>query len=541
MSKILRLYNTFTRSINNVELGNKLISAQNDGKLVLASLYICGPTVYSDSHVGHALTYVRADLFRRFMKSLFNVRLVTVMNITDIDDKILARSLEEREAEENIEKEKSRISTELQMDAVPNTTTNPAHHIFNRISERYYRSFLEDMQFIRVIPADLNVKVTKQTHLIINYINKLEQNGHAYVADNGDIYFRVGSLKSYEGRLDERKRGSFDPAKKDPRDFVLWKAAKPNEPVWIYHSSVTGKSIPGRPGWHVQCSAISSAIFGNKLDFHYGGRDLIFPHHYNEEACCCAYHSLDTTKTIHAWSKNWLHSGHLIFRGEKMSKSLGNVIAIKNFIDNSSVNALRLLCVTTHYRSNVEFSDNLLNDIKSLDHKLSAFSSYLRNELDLMRNGSLTPLQDYEESSTNCNDVQVAIRQTHDDIIEGACDDFDLAKGFMSILELSKLIYGKGSGCVKPNDLVAAWHLLKDWCNVCGLEYGFIGSSHNELLVEIVQNYRQKIRLLALNEIKNKQSDESSKDLLLKSLLLECDKVRAQIDELGFVIRDGKI
>lgn len=558
MSKILRLYNTFVRNINEVQLNGKLLKAGND-EVKHGSLYICGPTVYSDSHMGHAITYVRADLFRRLMKSVFNVRLTTVMNITDVDDKILAKAQEELGKAESNDANSLRSSNDAIAGEKSDTDkanrsranyTEPGRHMFNKISEKYHRSFLKDMELIRVRPADLTIKVTKQIPLIIDYIKKLEQRNHAYIAENGDIYFSVASVAGYEGRVDDRKSAeSFDPSKRDKRDFVLWKAAKPNEPVWMYKSDVTGKSVPGRPGWHVQCSAISNLIFGDKLDFHYGGKDLIFPHHYNEEACCCAYHNLDTSKTMHVWSRNWLHSGHLILREEKMSKSVGNVIGINNFINSSSVNALRLLCITSHYRSNVDFSQDLLDNLKSLDHKLKAFTSYLNEEILRHQNETFLPISCEELSPEdkmaevcdyNDSDVSLSISRTHEDIIEGTCDDLDLDKGLQSILNLARLIYSKGSGRVKAQDLVAAMDLLKDWCETCGLEYDLLEAPQDELLVELMQSYRQNVRSLVVNELRNKQPNESSRQILLKSLLTECDNVRARLDELGLVIRDKK-
>lgn len=533
MAKVLRIYNSYSRCINEARLASgQLIETSKctNALPTQGSLYICGPTVYSESHLGHALTYVRADLFRNVLRSLFGIRLTTVMNITDIDDKILAKAREELPEEMTSEQ----------------TGREPADHPFNRISEKYYKSFLNDMNYVHVTPPDITVMVSKQVNLITNYIRRLEKTGHAYLAPNGDVYFNVSTINNYQGRIDERlakdNRAQADTnSKRDIRDFALWKAAKPGEPIWFYKSDVTGKTVPGRPGWHVQCSAICSAIFGNQLDFHYGGKDLIFPHHYNEQACCCAYHALDTSESFHVWSQNWLHSGHLVLRDEKMSKSLGNVIGLKTFINETSVNALRLLCVASHYRADVAFNGELLSNMKSLDHKLSAFISFIKDELTKLTE---TQLEDAKED--NGLELEAAAHQVSDDILTGVCDDLDLAKGLHSILNLSKMVYNVGSANLNAKDLVMIWHLLVDWSQMCGLDYGTTSRAYNDqVLINLVRDFRQDTRELVIERMRRKKLQDSvSKDddaeAFLKKLLANCDNVRAQMDDLGFVIRDKR-
>lgn len=523
MSMFLKLHNTFARNSNTVQLAGKLISPTNhhNGSQTLhGSFYICGPTVYSDCHVGHAITYIRADMFRRFMRSLFNVRLLTVMNITDIDDKILDKAREE-----------TRTSGADQI------SSEPSSHPFNSVSQKYYKSFLADLESVRIIPADLYVRVSKHIHLITNFITKLERNGHAYVASNGDVYFDTKSMKNYEGFLGDTRGDGVDKStlKRDPRDFVLWKAAKPGEPVWSYKSCKNDKCIPGRPGWHVQCSAISSSLFGNKLDFHWGGKDLIRPHHYNEEACCCAYHNLDTTSSLHVWSANWLHSGHLVFKNSKMSKSRGNVVAIKDIISRSSVNALRLLCVATHYRADIVYNEDMIEKVKALDHKINAFIGFLRHQLNSVQD-NLPQLDD----EINCeNDIEGAILATNQDIVDGICDDFNLNRGLQSLLDLSKLVYSRGARSIRPQNLIKIWSLLHDWCETCGLEYGHLSktSMNEETLLRLLTEFRQTVRTWALSEMKLPQDRVPDKGSL-NSLLKECDSVRAKINEVGFVLRD---
>ena len=457
---------------------------------------------------------------------MFGIRLITVMNITDIDDKILDRA--------KVEIQNGTETTEH--------STEPNKHPFNRISERYYKSFLDDMNHVRVAPPDITIMVSKQIKLITDYIKHLEKTGHAYLeSSSGDVYFDVSSLPNYKGRVDERNVGQSQTSKRDIRDFALWKAAKPDEPVWYYKSEKTNTLVPGRPGWHVQCSAICSAIFGKQLDFHFGGKDLIFPHHYNEQACCCAFHQLDTSKDYHVWSENWLHSGHLVLKDEKMSKSLGNVVGIRKFINETSVNALRLLCVASHYRADVAFDEELLDRMRSLDHKLSAFISYMFDQLTKSSQSSLDSIQEGQHL-----DLEAEARKVRDDILTGLCDDFDLAKGLNSILELSKIVYNAGSTSLKPKDTVLIWHLLVDWSSMCGLDYGTTRGdlANDQVLINLVKDFRQETRDLVIERIKRKNSlgkcDQEEDDCFLESLLANCDRVRARMDELGFVIRDKK-
>lgn len=518
MKNILKLYNTFTRSLDNVQIKGQFLtvsSRNNDGLFPsrTGSLYICGPTVYSDCHIGHALTYVRADLFRKFMKSLFNTKLITVMNITDIDDKILAK-------------------TRHELGDTGNYSSEPEKHSFNHISDKYFKSFTEDLEKVRVDPPDLFVRVSRNINLIMDFIRTLERNGFAYVSSNKDVLFRVEKSKNYIGRVDKRKNEDLTrkikdlTEKNDLRDFVLWKLSKPDEPIWTYDSTLSNISIPGRPGWHVQCSAIASAIFGKSLDFHYGGKDLIFPHHYNEQACCSAFHNLDT------WANNWLHSGHLIFKNDKMSKSLGNVIPIKDFSDRVSVNSLRILCIKNHYRTDLVFDQDMLDIAKAIDHRLNAFNSYLDENIKLQ----CDDLQNCV--AQNDSDMDHVIERLEQEIIEGVCDDLDLGRGLSAIVEASKFAYTRGAINISPLSMLSLSFILKDWFNTCGLVYAskFEASSEG-LLYELVRDFRNDVRSWTISEIKKSNRHESN----LNELLRQCDDVRIKLENLGYVQRDNKI
>lgn len=522
MSKILSLYNTFTRTFKHVELSGNLVCATSQFKPIHGSMYICGPTVYADSHIGHALTYIRADLFKRVLKRYFNVNLATVMNITDIDDKII-----------NEVNKRSKPGESLSSD--------PSNHPFRQVSEQYLKSFQDDMKKIRVQPPDLTLKISDHIDVIMAFIRQLEEAGCAYSTPEGDVFFDVTSIPNYIGRVDPRSSKLDIGYKRDQRDFALWKAAKPGEPIWIYKGD-NGREVPGRPGWHVQCSALATSVFGNQLDFHFGGKDLIFPHHYNEEACCCAFHKLDTSHSLHVWAKYWLHSSHILYGDSKMSKSIGNVMSIKNFIDRASVNALRFLCIIHHYRTDLVFSNSVLESVKALDHRLSAFISSLDAQMKLAEQRGNLPSDAKSDLrlSKQPSDIDNAIEETYEEILDGICDDFDLHRGLNSIQDLIGRAHSIGLDNLSVKDLVSLWSLLKDWCGACGLEYGPTDAAHDRSLVELLRDFRQQVREWALGELRETHKSTAISRNKIQKLLEQCDNVRKSADELGFVLNDTK-
>ncbi|OTF79905.1 cysteinyl-tRNA synthetase 2, mitochondrial-like protein, partial [Euroglyphus maynei] len=346
----LQLRSTFNkqnRTIPNVAYVNRF-----DRHNIDLNLYCCGPTVYDHSHLGHAIAYIRCDLIIRMLRTFCNVNVYFAMNITDIDDKII------------------RKSNETGID-------------YRQLSNEYYHSFVNDMNSLRVTTPDFIGKVSDNIDTIGDYIQRIYDKGFAYVSpETGDINFDYEKFIEKYSIENAPNYGSSQITiksigKRSPKDFTLWKSSKPNEPKWSLklpdQQQQQQQPIIGRPGWHVECSAISNAIFGEKIDLHFGGSDLVFPHHHCESCCSHAYLYQPTTTTnnnssidhqhreLYSNVNVWLHSGHLILRSEKMSKSLGNVILIKDFLQKYSPNILRLLCIRTHYRA--EFSEILLSNI----------------------------------------------------------------------------------------------------------------------------------------------------------------------------------
>lgn len=286
-------------------------------------MYVCGPTVYDQIHVGNGRTFLAFDVIRRYL-TYKGFQVTFARNLTDVDDKIINRANEQGRTPEEVAAE-------------------------------FSGAFIEQMHRLNVLDPDIRPRATREIPAMIEMIQGLIEQGHAYAPGNGDVYFSVRSDPSYgcvSGRnVDELKVGARIEAndeKRDPLDFALWKAAKPGEPMW---DSPWGK---GRPGWHTECSAMVHRYLGTPIDIHGGGQDLQFPHHENEyaQACCCWHEPLANV---------WMHTGMLLIDGEKMSKSLGNFFTLKEVLDKYPADAVRLLMLQTHYRSPLDFSFDRLD------------------------------------------------------------------------------------------------------------------------------------------------------------------------------------
>ena len=309
---MIRIYNTLTQQ-------KEIFQPLQPGKV---RMYVCGMTVYDYCHLGHARVLVAFDVITRYLRHRgYDVHYVR--NITDIDDKILRRAEENGEA-------------------------------FTRLTERMIQAMHEDEARLGVLPPTEEPRATAHIDDIIAMIRTLIQKGHAYVADNGDVYFSVASFPEY-GKLSKKKledlvagaRVDVQEAKRSPADFALWKAAKPGEVSW---PSPWGE---GRPGWHIECSAMSTKCLGETFDIHGGGPDLLFPHHENEIAQSeCA--------TGHAFVHTWMHAGAIRVNKEKMSKSLGNFFTIREILDKYPAEVVRYFLVSSHYRSQVDYSEDNL-------------------------------------------------------------------------------------------------------------------------------------------------------------------------------------
>jgi len=381
---MIKLYNTLTGK-------KEEFIPLNPGKM---SMYACGVTVYDYSHLGHARGAVAFDLIQRyFRRKGFDVKYVR--NFTDVDDKIINRAKEEG------------ISAA-------------------EVARKYIDAYQEDMKRLGVARADVEPKATEHIPEMIAVVRGLVQKGHAYVID-GDVYFSVAGFKDY-GKLSKRNledlkagaRVEVDERKRDPLDFALWKASKPGEPAW---DSPWG---PGRPGWHIECSAMGFKHLGETFDIHAGGKDLVFPHHENEIAQSEAFSGKP-------FVRYWLHNGFVNINQEKMSKSLGNFFTIRDILNQYDPEAVRLFLLSTHYRSPIDFSDANLKDARA---GLDRFYT--------MKEGILKFLEGKKASTVKAEDViEVVDRPLQEKILnlpkafeEAMDDDFNTAFAIGLIYDL---------------------------------------------------------------------------------------------------------
>jgi cysteinyl-tRNA synthetase len=293
------------------------LTTREPGKV---SMYVCGPTVYDVPHVGHGRTALVFDMMRRYLEST-GLTVTYVSNVTDVDDRIIARAAERR-------------------------TTEPD------LAREFEDAYFVQLARLGIAPADHTPHATAYIQGMQDLIRVLVDRGHAYVVDGQGVYFEVDRFPGY-GALPHRTleelresagaRVDVDEAKRSPIDFALWKAAKPGEPAW---DSPWG---PGRPGWHIECSAMSLDLLGDGFDLHGGGDDLAFPHHENERA--------QAEAAGHPFARHWVHSGMVLVGGEKMSKSLGNFTTLADALDRYGPRAFRLAALQSHYRRAVDFGD----------------------------------------------------------------------------------------------------------------------------------------------------------------------------------------
>ena len=289
-------------------------------------MYVCGVTPYADAHLGHAMSYIIFDVIRRYLRYRGH-RVKYVQNVTDIDDKIIDRA---------------------------NKLGIPQREL----AEKFTRSYFEDMKALNIEEPDVTPYATDEIPKIIEIVQGLIDRGYGYESESS-VYFRVRNVPDY-GKLSRRNLDSMRAGirvesgeeKEDPMDFVLWKASKPGEPSW---DSPWG---PGRPGWHIECSAMSLKYLGNTLDIHGGGQDLVFPHHENEIA------QSESFTGVKPFVRHWLHNGMVQMGEEKMSKSLGNLITIKQALKNYSADAIRIFVLSSHYRSPLTYSQEILEASK---------------------------------------------------------------------------------------------------------------------------------------------------------------------------------
>ena len=359
----------------------------------LVRMYVCGPTVYDSMHIGHARTYVAFDAIKRYLQ-LRGYNVVHVQNITDIDDKIINRAREEGRD-------------------------------WREIVETYSRDYFGMLNSLG-IRVHIHPRVTEHIKEIIEFIQGLIEKGHAYVAPSGSVYFDVTTYPHYgelSGRVHpEQWRQEEDVLreKRHPFDFALWKAWKPGEPYW---ESPWGR---GRPGWHIECSVMSSRYLGDQFDIHGGGQDLIFPHHENERAQSEAFFGK------RPWVRYWLHTGYLTISGEKMSKSLGNIIPANEAIRKWGPRVLRLWLLSAHYRTQLDFSEEAIEQARSMLSRIEAAADTVSRLLV-----EAVPEPRLEGRSLELAQKVLGLEYRFH---EAMSSDFNTAKALAAVMELVRLV-----------------------------------------------------------------------------------------------------
>lgn len=455
----LRIYNTLTRQTEEFQ-------TVEPGKV---RMYVCGPTVYANAHIGHAMAAIVFDMVRRYLIYRgYQVRYVT--NFTDVDDKIIRRANERGE------------------DPIA-------------LANHYADEYLRHLNDLNIMPADVYPKVSETMPEIIQMVQSLGEEGYAYQLE-GDVYFRVTKDEDY-GKLSRRSleealsgtRVEEDQRKEHPGDFALWKGAKPGEPAW---ESPWG---PGRPGWHIECSAMSLRHLGEQIDIHGGGNDLIFPHHENEIA-------QTESMTGKSFARYWMHNGMLQLAGEKMSKSLGNLITIDDFLNKHSSDALRILIYSGHYRKPVVYNDETLTTAKRVLTRLLT---------------GLRPSKGPKTTGEEVDTLREATENARANFITAMDDDFNTSTGMAAIFELVRAINSARDAGVGGPFFSAAQQTLRELTGVLGLtltEESNEGSGRGDVkpFVDLLVNIRTELR--------------TAKQWAL------ADKVRNGLKEQGVVIED---
>ncbi|MBW8009613.1 MAG: cysteine--tRNA ligase [Chloroflexi bacterium] len=456
----LRVYNTLSRKKETFE-------TLEEGKV---SMYVCGPTVYDSAHVGHAMSSLVFDIIRRYLEfSGYEVR--HVMNYTDVDDKIIERA--NHEGVDPIE-----------------------------LAERYINQYDQHVKELNILPATVYPRATEEISRIVKMVQELGEAEYAYAVD-GDVYFRVERDEDY-GKLSGQKtedmqagaRLEVDDRKESHMDFALWKSAKPGEPSW---ESPWGK---GRPGWHIECSVMSMHHLGEQIDIHGGGNDLVFPHHENEIA-------QTESLTGKPFARYWMHNGMLRFAGEKMSKSIGNLITISDFLAENEADMLRLMVLSSNYRHPLTFSEDVIAQSKQALERMRAA---LRPAFSDAKGASAEKLQALKDQKQN----------THNAFKEAMEDDFNTASALGSIFDLVRIINQARDAKAIDEELKPAQTEVRDLTSVLGLrlEHREVQSSEVNGFVELLVEIRERLR-------EDKQWELT-------------DLVRDKLAELGIVLEDTK-
>jgi len=464
---MIKLYNTMTRK--------KEIFKPIEGNKI--KMFVCGPTVYDHSHIGHARTYISFDVIVRYLKySGFTV--FYLQNITDLDDKILKRAEE--------------------------LGSSPLE-----LARRYEEKYLQDMKVLGVENVNFYARATEHIPEIINQIKILVENGFAYETDKG-VYFDESMFKDF-GKLSNRvlkelnvHRIGLDTSKRNPGDFALWKKRKTeSEELEMVWDSPWGT---GRPGWHIEDTAITDTYFGPQYDIHGGGLDLIFPHHEAEIA------QMEAASNKKPMVKYWMHTGFLNVMGEKMSKSLGNFITINELLQEYSPDVFRFFVLSTHYRSPIDFSQEILHQSQQGLQRIYKLIGTINELLD----------ENTAISMENDQEYIYKLSEVRKEFFEAMDNDFNTPSAFSTIFDIIREVNRDiNDSNISKNALTKLKALIIEFGNVLGFDFSLKNENEQELqddLIELLKDVRSKLR-------EKKEWDLS-------------DEIRSKLKELDIVIED---
>jgi cysteinyl-tRNA synthetase len=457
---MLKVYNTLTRKTEE-------FIPLKPGKV---SMYVCGPTVYAEAHIGHAMSALVFDVLRRYLE-FRGYEVTHVMNFTDVDDKIILKA-----------NQKGVDPFEL--------------------GEMYIKEFEQHLADFNILPATINPRATREMDQILKMISGLIDKGFAYPVD-GDVYFRVQKDPSYgklSGRhIEDMQAGSrieVDERKEHPMDFALWKSAKPGEPAW---DSPWGK---GRPGWHIECSAMNLNHLGEQIDIHGGGNDLIFPHHENEIAQSESF-------TGKKFARYWIHNGMLQLSGEKMSKSIGNLVTIEEFLTRHPAEALRMMVLNSGYRNPLSYSDDILDQAeKGLDRLRSALKPALPGVAGL--------------DASKLTDLVKQVEKTNAGFTTAMDNDFNSAGALAELFELVKTINQARADGATDAQLELPQSALMKLTSVLGLTLA---------VTKVVDHKADEIINLLI---------EVRRELRQNKMWALSDTIRDRLAALGVILEDSK-
>ena len=447
----------------------------------VVNMYVCGVTPYDDAHLGHAMSYIIFDVIRRYLQ-FRDFKVKYVQNVTDIDDKIIDRA------------NKLGISP-------------------RELAEKFTASYFADMDALNIRPADIQPRATGEIPKIIEIVQGLIDKGYAYPAQ-GSVYFRVRNVPDY-GKLSHRSleammagtRAAAGEEKEYPMDFVLWKASKPGEPSW---ESPWG---PGRPGWHIECSAMSLKYLGDTLDIHGGGQDLVFPHHENEIA------QSESFTGVKPFVRYWLHNGMMQLGEEKMSKSLGNLITIKEAQERYGADAVRIFVLSSHYRSPLTYSEEILEAAER-------GADRLRQTENNTVSGQKT-------------DKRIDTEQYRKRFITAMDDDFNTARAIAALFDLAREINRYDSEGTEAGE---ARDALKELGGVLGLT--FKTEQARPLDAELIAQVYQVLNLATPPDARQDAEKlienliQARKEMREARQWQQADIIRAKLDEASIALED---